>query len=208
MPQKLDIDDEKVATAAEALRRLRPPPMAAEAWVKSAAVPILSIVDATGCTREELGLALLSAGVAKKSDRGAPLSKSILARALSAGRRGAQSRATGIDLHKIESAVAKAIGQLLPGLTDQLARKAAAEAIRMAQAEAESLAPTVQTLAAAPSQAAAIQPAAEPAPADEIAAFAARRREASASSTPPTEKSRAAIEALAALSPLNLNHKR
>jgi hypothetical protein len=58
------MDEDRMVAAAEAVRALRPPPLASEAWVR-----------------------------------------------------------------------ANAVGQLLPGLTDQLAKKAAAEALRMAQAD-------------------------------------------------------------------------
>ncbi len=129
------MDEDRMATAAEAVRALRPPPLASESWVRANTTAILEIVEKTKISRAELAHALVSAGVAQKNDRVAPLHKTALARALSLGRRNDQSRRSAIDLQKIESAVAKAVGQLLPGLTDELAKKAAAEALRLAQAD-------------------------------------------------------------------------
>lgn len=131
----IDHGGEAIRQASAAIRGLNPPAAASEAWVRSQSVEIDAIARAAGLDRPALAHALLSAGVAQRSDRTKPLGPTALSRALRGGRREEADRRHGIDLARIESAMTRTIAALLPGVTDELARKAAAEALRMAQAE-------------------------------------------------------------------------
>lgn len=168
MPNENQPTNDQVEVAAAAIRRLRPPAGASEAWIRGNALAIDKIVDEVGLDRAALAAALFQAGVAQRSDRSRPLGGTSISRALSAGRQAADERKQGIDLNRIENAVARVIAGLLPGVTEKIARQAAAEALRLAAQD--SRAPTVQTLAAA------LQPVAEPALAAKTALETPTRR--------------------------------
>lgn len=168
MPTDLQPMNDQVAAAAAAIRRLRPPAGASEAWVRERGVAITAIAEAGGLDRPALIAALFEAGVAQRSDRSRPLGGTAVSRALSVGRKANENRQTGIDLQKIEAAITKVVAGLLPGVTEKIARQAAAEALRLAAHDGRTAA--VQTPAAT------LSTAAEPAPALETAPEIPARR--------------------------------
>lgn len=189
----IDHGGEAIRSAAAAIRGLNPPAAAAEAWVRSKAAEIDAIARSVGLDRPALAHALLSAGVAQRSDRTKPLGPTALSRALRGGRREEADRRNGIELQKLENAVFKTVAALLPSVTEEVARRAAAETIRKLRAD-EITAPVPAPFSV---------PAVEPASGG-IAAFAQRRREVTLSAS---DKASSALAALDALAPENLNLK-
>jgi hypothetical protein len=189
----IDHGGEAIRSAAAAIRGLNPPAAAAEAWVRSKAAEIDAIARSVGLDRPALAHALLSAGVAQRSDRTKPLGPTALSRALRGGRREEADRRNGIELQKLENAVFKTVAALLPSVTEEVARRAAAETIRKLRAD-EITAPVPAPFSV---------PAVEPASGG-IAAFAQRRREATPNAS---DKASSALAALDALAPENLNLK-
>lgn len=153
MADDIDHGSEAIRAAASAIRGLNPPAAAAEAWVRSRAAEIDAIGRSLGLDRPSLAHALLSAGVAQRGDRTRPLGPTALSRALRGGRREEADRRHGIELQKLENAVFRTVAALLPSVTEEVARRAAAEAIRMA-ARTDQSAAAVNAPAATPPQAA------------------------------------------------------
>jgi hypothetical protein len=135
MSSIIDHGGEAIRAAAAAIRGLNPPAAAAEAWVRSKAAEVDAIGRSLGLDRPSLAHALLAAGVAQRSDRTRPLGPTALSRALRAGRREEADRRHGIELQKLENAVFKTVAALLPSVTEEVARRAAAETIRKLRAD-------------------------------------------------------------------------
>lgn len=197
MSNIIDHGGEAIRAAAAAIRGLNPPAAAAEAWVRSRAAEVDAIARAAGLDRPALAHALLSAGVAQRSDRTRPLGPTALSRALRGGRREEADRRHGIELQKLENAVFKTVAALLPSVTEEVARRAAAETIR--KLRDDEITPPVSALSSAPVSVPAVEPAG-----GGIAAFAQRRRDATPNAS---AKASSALAALDALAPENLNLK-